>query len=1060
MKDNELEPTFNPKEIENAIRDYWREIDIKSLIRSEVSGSKPMGYVEGPPTLNGEPHMGHIRGRIMKDLWYRFSTLKKLNLIYKAGWDTQGLPVELQAEKELGLSGSKAENIKKVGEEAIVNACKDLIHRYYRKWLESDELLGMLMDYERAYWTFKDEYIEREWKYLQKAWERGLLEEGFRVVAYCPSCQTSLSHKEVGLGYETVEDPSLYYKAKLLDEDAFLIIWTTMPFTVVTDEMVGVRPDSDYAYVKSGTETWVLAKNRVEEIMQMLRIEDYRITKVVEGASLNGKHYEHPIAKKYIPALAKLGEDGKVHFVVAEEFVDITTGTGLVHLSPANGEEDYQVALKRNVPIFVPIDDQAKFTSDAGKFEGLFVRDADDQVATLLEEEGMALRYGRIKHEYPLCWRSYHKLVWIARREYFYWVERLGDLAVEAAQKVEYFYEPPKNRFIEIIREKVPWCISRERVWGTPLPVWVCTQCGQKNAVFSREDIIKRAVELPDGEDFELHRPWIDRIILKCEKCGGKAKREPFVLDTWHNSGASPYASFTDGEHKELVPVMFLTEGIDQTRGWAYTLLIENVILTGRAESPYKSFLFQGLVLDEKGNKMSKSLGNVIEGIPTLKENPVDIMRYYVMWKASPLDGLSFSHAEMKTRPFQVMSTLYHLHKYFQQNSKYDGYDSNRHTLRWALGKSLLKPPEKYLLSKLEELKQSVTEGYEKCRFHESAVAIEAFVISTLSQLFLPVIRGELWDDREETLDRRLAIYALLGHALKVVDILTHPIAPYTTEYLYMHVFATENKSILLAEWPTKSEFRDTKLEEVFASLEKVMSIANAARMKSRVKRRWPMKSITVLVPTGRAESVGQYTDLLREMINVKQIIITDRLEETPIKLRLRPRYDLLGTIFKADIGKARKHFETLDAIKFKKELDLNDFVTITIDPIEYKVSRREFEFEFTSDEKHAIAEREGYAVALSVERDSELIAEGTMRDIARRLQALRKERGYSPTEVLSSGFLADLEPELAEVVEKKKSELAFLVRVKEVAVVPLSRAGVNWSEAEIDGKTFKISVQ
>lgn len=1057
----ELETAFDPKKLEGKVREYWKAIDLKALIKKEVSGNRPIGYVEGPPTLNGEPHMGHIRGRIMKDVWYRFSTLKEVNIVYRAGWDTQGLPVELQAEKELGLSGSKAENIRKVGEEAIVNACKSLIGRYYKSWLESDELLGMLMDYEKAYWTYKDEYIEREWKYLQKAWERGLLAEGFRVVAYCPSCQTSLSHKEVGLGYETVEDPSLYYKVKLVDEDAFLLVWTTMPFTVVTDEMIGVKPDSEYAYVKVEGETWVIAKDRVDEMTQMLRIEEHKISKVVKGAELEGKRYVHPLAKKYIPSLAKLAEEGKVHIVVAEEWVDITAGTGLVHLSPANGEEDYQVALRRNVPVFSPIDDQAKFTKDAGRFAGLFVRDADDEVAKLLEGEGMSLRFSTIKHEYPLCWRSHHKLVWLARREYFYWVDRLGDLAVEAAQKVEYFYEPPKNRFIEIIKEKVPWCISRERVWGTPLPVWVCTKCGEKTVVFSRKDIISRAVELPDGENFELHRPWIDRIILKCEKCGANAKREPFVLDTWHNSGAAPYAAFTDEDYKELVPVMFLTEGIDQTRGWAYTLLIENVIMTGKAEAPYKAFLFQGHVLDEKGNKMSKSLGNVIEGITTLKENPVDLVRFYMMWKASPLDGLSFSHAEMKARAFQVISTLYHLHKYFQQNSKYDNYDVRKHTLEWAEGKKLLKPSEYYLLLKLENLKEVVAKGYETCRFQESASAIDSFVIGTLSQSYLPMIRGELWDDREETLDRRLAIYALLAHALQTVDILVHPISPYLTEALYVQTFSPEKQSILLSKWPaSKPELRNEKLEEVFLALDTIISVANAARMKAKVKRRWPMKSATVLVPAGLMKEIQQQIELLKEMTNVKQITLTDSIDGTPIKLRLKPRYDLLGPIFKAAISKARKHFEALDPMQVKEALDSKEFFALTIDGQEFKVSRKEIEFEYVSNDRHAVADREGYIVALTIERDADLVAEGTMRDIARRLQALRKERGYSPTDILDAAYLAGLEPELADIVVKKKSELAFLVRVKKVEVMAEDAEGIKWSETELDGKAFKISVQ
>ncbi|MFQ6134479.1 MAG: class I tRNA ligase family protein, partial [Nitrososphaerales archaeon] len=619
--DGVLNSNFRPKEVEDIIREFWEDIGVRRVVADRVAGKSPVGYVEGPPTMNGEPHIGHIRGRILKDLWYRFCVLKGLNVVFRAGWDTQGLPVELQAEKELGLTGSKAENLKVVGEEKIVEACKQLIEKYNASWREADRLLGMSMDYENAYWTYKDEYIEREWKYLEQAWKKGLLGEGFRVVPYCPSCQCSLSHAEVGQGYETVSDPSLYFKVKVAGEERYLVLWTTMPFTVVTDEMIGVKPDEEYVEAAVGSERWIVAAGRLEHLMEELGIDDYKVGSRVQGSKLEGLRYEYPLAK-YVPAQAELDRNERVHSVVAEEFVDVTTGSGLVHLSPANGEEDFEIAKRRGVPIYNPIDDQAEFTSEAGVFKGLFVRDADEKVAELLEKEGRLIKLGKITHEYPTCWRSHHKLVWTARREYFYWVEKLGDLAVEAAQKVEYFFEPPMNRFIEIIKEKVPWCVSRERVWGAPLPIWACSECGEKMGLFSRREIVKNAVELPDGPSFELHKPWIDRVKLKCSKCGGVAVREPYVLDTWHNSGAAPYASFVDDEYVKLVPVEFLTEGIDQTRGWAYTLLVEHVIMTGKPEAPYKAFLFQGHILDEKGNKMSKSLGNMIEGIDALKTSP------------------------------------------------------------------------------------------------------------------------------------------------------------------------------------------------------------------------------------------------------------------------------------------------------------------------------------------------------------------------------------------------------------------------------------------------------
>src|ERR671924_1374991 len=739
---------FNAKAIENDVRDYLDNLDLAAYLENELQGRELVGYIEGPSTMNGEPHVGHIRGRIIKDLWYRFNTLQKKRVIFRAGWDTQGLPVELQAEKELGLTGSKAENVSKVGVEKIVETCKKIVQLYNDKWIKADKLLGMSFNYEKAYWTFHDEYIEREWQYVKKAWENGVLKEWFRVVAYCPSCQTSLSNAEVNQGYETVEDPSFYYKVKLTEkeegegkeDDVYMIVWTTMPFTIVTDEMVGVNPKADYNYVRINNrqELWIVGADRMNDLMKELHIEDFSVEKTVKGSELDGRYYIHPLLHM-IPGLAELAGKGSIHFVVAEDFVDIATGSGLVHLSPANGEQDFEIATKRNVPIFVPIDDRVIFTEKAGAFKDLFVRDADMKVIEAMKEANASVKIGKIKHQYPTCWRSHHKVVWLARREYFYIIENLGDKPMRAAENIEYYFDPPKNRFIEIIREQHPWCISRERVWGTPLPIWLCSKCSHKELLFSKAEIIQKAIDLPDGPDFELHRPWIDRIKIKCEKCGSMMQREPFVLDTWHNSGAAPYASLSHQEYKDLIPASFLTEGIDQTRGWAYTLLIENVIMEQSGLAPFRSFLFQGHVLDEKGNKMSKSLGNIIEAETLLSENPVDLVRLYFMWKSSPIESLNFSLDEMKTRPYQILSTLHNLHVYFKQNSEFDRFNQEMHTLNWVISNKLMGSTEVWLLSKLQELVAEATEAFDRCRFHEAAKTMDAFVINHLSQSYVPM---------------------------------------------------------------------------------------------------------------------------------------------------------------------------------------------------------------------------------------------------------------------------------------------------------------------------------
>jgi len=1056
--DELLNQEFYPKDMEEDIRRRWGELDLKNILIDELSEELVVGYVEGPPTMNGEPHIGHLRGRILKDLWYRFSVLNKQNIVFRAGWDTQGLPVELQAEKELGLSGSKAENLKIVGEEKIVEACKKLIHKYNHQWREADRLLGMSMDYEKAYWTFRDEYIEREWKYLENAWQRGFLGEGFRVVPYCPSCQCSLSHAEVGQGYETVSDPSLYYKVKLESKDRHLVLWTTMPFTVVTDEMVGVKPDEEYLEVKVGTELWIVSANRLDDLMLDLNIDSYQVVNKMLGSELEGLKYEYPL-DKYVPKQAELHKRKGVHEIVAEDFVDITTGSGLVHLSPANGEEDFAIAERRGVPVFSPIDDQVKFTSEAGVFQGLFVRDADEKVSSLLEEEGNLIKLDKITHEYPTCWRSHHKLVWTARREYFYWVEKLGDMAIEAAKKVEYFFDAPKNRFIEIIKEKVPWCITRERIWGAPLPIWACQKCGEKTGLFSREEITSNAIDLPDGPNFELHRPWIDRVKVKCGKCGGVSIREPFVLDTWHNSGAAPYAAFNDDEHRKLIPVEFLTEGIDQTRGWAYTLLIENVILKGKPDPPYKAFLFQGHILDEKGNKMSKSLGNMVDGIDALRSNSVDMIRFYMTWKASPIDSLNFSFKEMTSRPYQILSTLYHLHVYFQHNSRYDGFDFNKHNLDWAESKNTLKLQEKWLLSRLQSTIRAVTNGNRKCRYQDSARAIEKFLIDDLSQTYVPLTRREIWNDNPDTLNRRLSIYSTLANILMSIDILLHPISPYLTEHLYRKCFRLK-ETVLLESWPeAKDDLMNKKLEEQMADALKLISLINSAKMKAKLKRRWPLRKIYAIGKD--MDKLSEFRQLIEENGNVKDIKLSAVYDNSPITLKITPRYEILGKKLKEKMGEFTEQLSRIEPWKLYSKLNKDGNVSVKIGEEEVRILDEELRIEYISkDEKHIVIDKDGITIALDIERDPQLISEGNLRDLARRLQTLRKERGYNPTDIIKGAYITGLDNEWKSSILPLSKELAFLVRVKSVKIFEDKDSNIHWSDAEIDGNKISISVE
>ena len=996
-----LTPEYRPLELEKEIRSFWEknQTQKKLMAFKEKNNIGVTGWVEGPPTLNGIPHVGHARGRVIKDLRFRWKTMQGYFMPFWAGWDCQGLPVELEVEKLLGVR-NKRELLERVGEERFIEECKKAIMKYYKEWVEADRKLGIFIDQEKAYWTYLDEYIEREWQYLKRAWEQGLLEEGYYVVAYCPGCQTSLSSAEVGYedSYREVEDPSLYFKFPLANsQNEYFLVWTTMPFTLITDMMLAVHPEAEYAKVKVNNETWIMVKQRVQPVLQELGIEKYEIKETVPGKSLEGVKYEYPF-KDLVPKQAELDKHPLVHRVVCEDFVDVESATGVVHLSPGNGEEDFFAAQKRGVPIFAPFNDEVKFTEEAGVFSGIFARDTDEMVIEELRKRNLLVSAKTVKHDYPTCWRSHHKLVWLARREYFLRTDKINEKVVEAAEKVEYFFESPKNRFLSFLKEGKPWCISRERLWGTPLPIWVCEKCGAKTLVASKKELIEKAVEKPDG-DFELHKPWVDRIVLKCEKCGGKMCREPYVLDTWHNSGASPYARFTDQEFEKYVPCDFLTEGIDQTRGWANSLLLEHVILTGKAEAPYKAFLFQGLTQDAKGRKMSKSLGNIIEVNRLLEKHSADICRFYMLRKCSPIDFMNFDLQELNRRPYQVLSTLYHLNRFLLENAEYDNFNPQKHTLEWTEKEKLLKNPDLWLLSELQKAIKEYTEKLETCEFNFALAVLEDFVIETISRLYVPMVRKELWSDSPETLNRRLAIYAVLWHVLKTTTILFNPVTPYLSEALYQKVYKkldpTLLESVNFESWPKPEEKRrNEKLEEEFQNLFNCVSLVYSARQSAKLKRRWPLNKMVIVSSEEVCKALQKVEDVLLELANVKTV---EYAEKEP---------------------------------------------------------------DYVSSEEWVSAAEEGVKVFLNVHRDESLLGEGLMRDLARRVQSLRKELGYMPTDILGAVYIAELEERNIGLVQPHLKEMEELVRAKKIhLLVERKEIGAKWHEYKLNDKKVYIAI-
>ena len=855
---------------------FWEENQTYRLVKKrtwdEREGAPLFAFLEGPPTANGFMHVGHARGRTLKDVKLRYARMRGFRVWDQAGWDTQGLPVELEVEKRLGFRSKR--DIERHGVERFVEECRRLVDYYLDHWVRASKRLGLWLDYDHAYETRHPRYIEAVWRFVKAAAEKGLLYEGRRVVPRCPRCGTALSSHEVAQGYETVDDPSLYFKLPLEGLDnTYLVAWTTTPWTIIANEAAVVHPREWYVFIAVGDEVWIVAEKRLKEFASEAGVGDYRVLDRRLGETLAGMRYRHPLLEE-VPYHQRHGPP--YHTVLAADWVSMEDGTGVVHAAPAHGPEDFELGQRHGLEAYTPLREDGYFGPEAGVFQGLWFEDANEKVAEVLRGKGLLVHLGTYRHEYPFCWRCGTRLFYYASRQ---WFIRIGDeLRKRLAEEVESTRWAPGwavKRMKDWVENAKDWCISRERYWGTPLPVWRCTSCGHTVVVGGLDELREKALN-PDEVPEDPHRPHIDRVRLRCPRCGAVMRREPFVLDVWMDSGVAHTAAL----HQygwlrlwdSLYPYRWITEAADQTRGWFYTLLVTGVVWHGKR--PYREVLLQGHVLDKDGKKMSKSKGNVVWALEWMQSHGADPMRLLLLSRA-PWDSVNFDPDEVE-RYRSLLNTLWNSVKFADTYMALD---------RWSpggTGGAELAAEDKWLLYEMKKAVDRVSEAIESDNMHHAVKAALDFVVEKISHQYIPLIRPRVWE--EEMTESKNAAYTTLYTALKNAIKLMAPLTPFIAEYLYQAFVRkyepdTSQETVHLEPWPTVPEEQlDEKawkaVNTALAAAEKIL----AARTEKKIKRRWPLPAAAI-VPKNR-EIPGklwqQAAEVLARAANIKKTTVTD----------------------------------------------------------------------------------------------------------------------------------------------------------------------------------------
>ena len=1033
-------------EREKEVSKFWKEHHIFEKSIEEREGCPEYMFYDGPPTANGKPHVGHVVTRAIKDMIPRYRTMKGYQVPRKAGWDTHGLPVELEVEKELGLDGK--EQIEQYGVEPFIERCKANVWKYKGMWEEFSETVGFWADMENPYVTYYDDFIESEWWALKTIWDKGLLYKGFKIVPYCPRCGTPLSSHEVAQGYKDVKERSAIVRFKVKGEDAYFLAWTTTPWTLPSNVALCVNPEDTYCKVKAADGyTYYMAEALLENVLGRLKTEDapaYEILETYKGKDLEYKEYE-PLFKCSGDVAAKQNKKG--FFVTCDSYVTMSDGTGIVHIAPAFGEDDAKVGRKYDLPFVQLVDSKGEMTKET-PYAGLFVKKADPEVLKDLEAEGKLFAAPKFEHSYPHCWRC-TPLIYYARESWFIKMTAVKDHLIANNNTINWIPESiGKGRFGDWLTNVQDWGLSRNRYWGTPLNIWQCS-CGHMHAIGSKEELKKMSPDCPDN--IELHRPFIDQVHVTCPKCGKPMTRVPEVIDCWFDSGSMPFAQYHyPFENKEVFeknfPADFISEAVDQTRGWFYSLLAISTLLFDKA--PYKNVIVLGHIQDKDGQKMSKSKGNAVDPMDALRQHGADAIRWYFYSNSAPWLPNRFHDDAVKEGRSKFMGTLWNTYAFYVLYANIDNFNPMEHTLDYEK----LSVMDKWILSKLNSTIQTCDSSLENYKIPETAKALQEFV-DDLSNWYVRRSRERYWAKgmEQDKVNAYMTLYTCLTEIAKAAA----PMIPFMTEEIYQNIVVKVDpsapESIHLCDYPKANEAHvDKELEADMDLVLKVVVLGRACRNSGNMKNRQPLANMFVKAPFTLNEF---FKDIIADELNIKAVTFTDDVRSFTT-YTFKPQLRTVGPKYGKLLGKIRTALSSVDGNATMDELKANGSVTFDFDGEKVVLTEEDLLIDMTQKEGYVTESNQDVTVVLDCNLTPELLEEGFVREIISKIQTMRKEAGFEVTDHITVGYKDNAKIET--IFSKYADEICADVLADKLTDSEISGYTKEWS---INGETVVLTV-